>query len=67
MLNTLLESKPHKQRWTGGTIFSVIFHSALLFFAIYATARAGIAKDNEQREQKIAFVKVKKDPPPEVK
>jgi protein TonB len=67
MLNTLLESKPQRQRWGGGTIFSVIFHSALLFFAIYATARAGIAKDNEQREQKIAFVKVKKDPPPEVK
>jgi protein TonB len=64
MMTTLLESKPHRQRWGGGTIFSVIFHSALLFFAIYATARAGIEKDNEQREQKVQFVKVKKDPPP---
>jgi len=64
MLTTLLESKPQRQRWGGGTIFSVVFHSALLFFAIYATARAGIERDNEQREQKIAFVKVKKEPPP---
>jgi protein TonB len=66
MMTTLLESKPQRQRWGGGTIFSVIFHSALLFFAVYATARAGIEKDNEQREQKVQFVKVKKkdEPPP---
>ena len=64
MMNTLLESKPRKQRTTGGTIFSIVFHSALLFFAIYATARAGIAKDNEQREQKVRFVSMKKEPPP---
>ena len=68
MMNTLLESKPRKQRSTGGTIFSIVFHSALLFFAVYATARAGVAKDNERREQKVRFVSVKKEePPPEVK
>lgn len=68
MMNTLLESKPRKQRSAGGTIFSVVFHSVLLFFAIYATARAGIAKDNEKREEKVAFVKMKKEePPPEPK
>lgn len=69
MMTTLLESKPRKQRTTGGTIFSIVFHSALLFFAVYATARAGIAKDNEQREQKVRFVAMKKEepPPPEVK
>jgi protein TonB len=64
MLTTLLESKPHKQRSVGGTIFSIVFHSAILFFAVYATARAGIAKDNEKREQKVNFVAIKKEPPP---
>jgi len=64
----LLESKPQKkQKMAGGTVFSVIFHSALLFFAIYATARAGVSKDNEKREQKVNFVAMKKEPPPPVK
>ena len=69
MMTTLLESKPRKQRTAGGTVFSIVFHSALLFFAVYATARAGIAKDNEQREQKVRFIAMKKEepPPPEVK
>lgn len=69
MMTTLLESKPHRQKSAGGTIFSVVFHSAIIFFAIYATARAGIAKDNEKREQKVDFVAIKKadPPPPEVK
>jgi protein TonB len=64
MMNTLLESNPRKQRTAGGTIFSIVFHSVILFFAIYATARAGIAKDNEKREQKVDFVTMKKEPPP---
>ena len=64
MLNTLLESKPRKERNSGGTVFSVIFHSAILFFAVYATARAGVAKDNENREAKVRFVEMKKEPPP---
>jgi protein TonB len=64
MMNTLLESKPRKQRWTGGTIFSVAFHSALIFFAVFATARASVPEDTEKREQKVNFVRVKKNEPP---
>jgi len=64
MMTTLLESKPKKQKAAGGTIFSIVFHSAILFFAIYATARAGVSKDNDKREQKVAFVSMKKEPPP---
>lgn len=64
MLTTLLESKPQKQRAAGGTIFSVVFHSAIIFFAVYATARAGIERDNLKREQKVNFVKMKEPPPP---
>lgn len=67
MLSILLESKPRKQRSPGTTLFSVVLHSVLIFFAIYATARAGIPKDNEQREQKVNFVEVKPaEPPPPV-
>jgi periplasmic protein TonB len=67
MMNTLLESRPRKQRSTGGTIFSVAFHSALIFFAVFATARAGIPEDREAREEKVNFVRMKKaEPPPPV-
>ncbi|MDP9177109.1 MAG: TonB family protein [Gemmatimonadota bacterium] len=64
MMTTLLESKPRKQKAAGGTIFSVVFHSAIIFFAVYATARAGIEKDNQKREQNVNFVKIKEPPPP---
>jgi len=68
MMNTLLESKPRKQKSTGGTIFSVGLHSVIIFFAVYATARAGIPDDREKREEKVTFVKTKApEPPPEVK
>jgi periplasmic protein TonB len=64
----LLESKPQKrQKTVGGTVFSIVFHAALLFFAIYATARAGVSKNNEKREQKVSFVEMRKEPPPPVK
>lgn len=67
MMNTLLESRPRKQRSTGGTIFSVAFHSALIFFAVFATARASVPEERENREQKVNFVRMKKaEPPPPV-
>lgn len=67
MMSILLESKPRKQRSTGGTIFSVLFHSAIVFFAVFATARAGIPEDRQKREQKVNFVKMKPaEPPPPV-
>jgi len=67
MMNNLLESKPRKQRSTGGTIFSVILHSAIIFFAVFATARAGITNEKENREQKVNFVRMKEPPKPVVK
>ncbi|HEY6089243.1 MAG TPA: TonB family protein [Gemmatimonadaceae bacterium] len=61
----LLESKkPDKKgRSAGGTIFSVILHSLIIFLAIFATARAGVRKA-EKRETKVNFVAMKKDEPP---
>jgi len=64
MMNTLLESRPRKKRNSGGTVFSVIFHSVILVLAVYATARAGVAKDKDGRQEKVRFVEMKKEPPP---
>jgi protein TonB len=64
MMNTLLESRRKKKRGAGGTTFSVILHSLIIFFAVYATANAGVARDNEKREEKVRFVEMKKEPPP---
>jgi len=64
MMNVLLESKPRKQRMAGGTLFSVVFHSTIVLFAVYATARAGVPEDKTEREQKVNFVKTAEPPPP---
>ena len=61
----LLESKhEHKNRSPGGTIFSIVLHVAILFLAIFATARAGVRKAEKPRDSKVSFVEVKKDEPP---
>src|SRR5687768_12893958 len=66
MMNTLLESKPRKERKIGGTIFSVGLHSAIVFFAVYATATAGIPEDPDKKEERVNFVKTKAPEPPPV-
>jgi periplasmic protein TonB len=65
MILQLLESKkqPKKGRSAGGTIFSIILHSLIIFLAIFATARAGTRK-KESAETKVDFVAMKKDVPP---
>jgi protein TonB len=62
MFNQLIESRPHKQKMAGGTIFSIVFHGALIGAAVFATARAGIA-DDKTKAEKIQFVEMKKEPP----
>ena len=61
----LLESTKSEKRGrsVGGTIFSVILHSLIIFLAVFATARAG-TKAREKRETKVNFVAVKKAEPP---
>ncbi len=62
----LLESKKSdkKGRSAGGTIFSVILHSLIIFLAIFATARAGVRKPDKATATKVNFVAMKKDEPP---
>lgn len=64
----LLESKKSnkKGRSVGGTIFSIILHSLIVFLAVFATARAGTRK-SEKVETKVSFVEMKKDEPPSPK
>jgi protein TonB len=61
----LLESKKtsKKGRSAGGTIFSIILHSLIIFLAVFATARAG-SRPEKVKETKVNFVSVKKDEPP---
>jgi protein TonB len=63
----LLESKraqTKKGRSAGGTIFSIIFHSLIVFLAVFATARAGARKPEKVKAENVRFVEVKKNEPP---
>ena len=62
MFDKLIESQPQKQKLAGGTLFSVVFHGALITAAVVVTANAGIA-DDKTKNQKIQFVEMKKEPP----
>jgi len=66
MFNKLIESQPHRQKMTGGTLFSIVFHGTLVAAAVFATAKAGIA-DDKTKQEKIQFVEMKKEPPPKPK
>jgi len=61
MFNTLLESKAHKHRSTGGTVFSVVTHVTIITLAVYGTLHAGI-KNEKEKVEKIQFAVVKKAP-----
>lgn len=63
MFNTLLESKPKKERRGGGTVFSVVMHTVLIAGAVYATAHAAI-KNEKEKVEKIQFTEAPKPEPP---
>ena len=62
----LLESKKDtkKGRSASGTIFSIILHVAIIFLAVFATARAGTRKHERVKAENVKFVAVKKAEPP---
>jgi protein TonB len=65
MMHLIESQKTHKKgRSLSGTIFSVILHVAIIFLAVFATARAGTRKAERTRAEKVNFVAVKKEPPP---
>jgi periplasmic protein TonB len=63
MFNNLIESKPRKQRTTGGLIFSGVAHAVLITAAVYGTLQAK-EQIEKQKVEKVQFVEMKKEPPP---
>src|SRR6476661_325270 len=65
MFNNLIESKPKKQRTTGGLIISGILHAVIGTAAVYGTLQAKEQLEKPKAE-KVEFVEMKKkdEPPP---
>jgi protein TonB len=65
MFNNLIESKPKKQRTTGGLIISGVLHAVLITAAVYGTLQAKEQLEKPKAE-KVEFVEMKKkdEPPP---
>ena len=65
MFNNLLESKPKKQRTTGGLILSGVIHAVLITAAVFGTLQAKEQLEKPKAE-KVEFVEMKKkdEPPP---
>src|SRR3954468_14658179 len=65
MFNNLIESKPKKQRTTGGLIFSGVLHAIIGTAAVYGTLQAKEQLEKPKAE-KVEFVEMKKkeEPPP---
>ena len=63
MFNTLLESKPKKQRSTAGLIFSGVLHAVIGTAAVYGTLQAKEHVEKPKAE-KVEFVDMKKKEPP---
>ncbi|MGH7720356.1 MAG: energy transducer TonB [Gemmatimonadaceae bacterium] len=64
MFNTLIESKPKKERRAGGALASVVLHALMISGVVYATANAGQQMLEERREEDVQFVQVTNEPPP---
>ena len=63
MFNNLLESKPKKQRTTGGLILSGFLHAVIGTAAVYGTLQAKNTVE-KLRAEKVEFVDMKKKEPP---
>src|SRR5215207_1177147 len=63
MFNNLIESKPKKQRTTGGLVISGILHAILGTAAVYGTLQAK-EQVEKLKAEKVEFVDMKKKEPP---
>ncbi|MBA3645022.1 MAG: TonB family protein [Gemmatimonadaceae bacterium] len=64
MFNQLLESKAKKEKMAGATVVTTVLYAGLITLAVWATADAGIKKD-ERSNQSVKFVEIKKEAPKE--
>jgi protein TonB len=65
MFNNLIESRPKKQKTTGGLILSGVIHALLITAAVFGTLQASQQLEKPKAE-KVEFVDMKKkdEPPP---
>ncbi|MGE0353129.1 MAG: energy transducer TonB [Gemmatimonadales bacterium] len=64
MFETLIESKPKKQKTLGQTVFSVIFHGLLIFGAVKVTANAADRVQEILQDTTMIFLEAPKETPP---
>ncbi len=64
MFDTLIESKPKKQRTAGQTVFSLIVHGLLIAGAVKVTAGAAEAALNAPKDTTLVFLEAPKATPP---
>lgn len=64
MFDTLIESKPKKQRTVGQTVFSLIFHGLMIGLAVKITAGAADAALNGPKDTTLVFLEPPKTTPP---
>lgn len=62
MFNNLIESQAQKQKRLGGSITSIIVHTAIVVALVIVTKNSGIINE-KPKEEKVDFVEVKKDEP----
>jgi hypothetical protein len=64
VFDTLIESKPKKQRTVGQTVFSLIVHGLLIAGAVKVTAGAAEAALNAPKDTTLVFLEPPKATPP---
>ena len=64
MFDTLIESKPKKQRTAGQAAFSLFFHAALIYGAVKVTANAAQQVQAILQDTTMVFLEPPKETPP---
>src|SRR5215217_3313928 len=64
MFETLVESKPQRQKSVGQSVVSIILHVVIIALVVVVTAKAGQQDRKEQRQEEIKFVEAPKNEPP---
>src|SRR5918912_1091500 len=64
MFETLVESKPKRQKSVAQSVVSIILHAVIIALVVVVTARAGQQTKKENRQEEIKFVEQQKSEPP---
>lgn len=64
MFNTLIESKPQKDRSVAQTVVSVVVHTAIIAAVVAVTATAGVQELEKAQQEDVQFMEAPKNEPP---